>query len=92
MNGKEALTKLFFDNKDIKVDIVLNDRKVCEIYNAIKFDLDQLEKLEEVIKGLKECLDLEIDEQTETIYCCLGDVTGIDSEFLVLAKEVLGNA
>ena len=47
MTSKKALTKLFFDNKDIGVDIVLNDRKVCEIYNAIKFDLDRLEELEE---------------------------------------------
>lgn len=51
MNGIEALKKLFFDNEDLRVDITLNDRKVCEIYNAIRNDLERLEKIE---KGLKE--------------------------------------
>lgn len=50
MNSLEALKKLFFDNKDLHVDIVLNDRNVCKIYNTIKRDLERLEKLEEFSK------------------------------------------
>ena len=56
MNSKEALKKLFFDNEDIKVDITLNDRKVCEIYNTIKQDLDRLEKLEKENKELRKSI------------------------------------
>lgn len=44
MTSKEALKKLFFDNKDLRVDITLNDRKVCEIYNIIKDDLERFEE------------------------------------------------
>ena len=44
MESKEALKKLFFDNKDLKVDITLNDRKVCEIYNIISYDLERFEE------------------------------------------------
>ena len=54
MEGKEALEKLYFDNKDLKVDITLNDFKVCEIYNTIKQDLDRLEKLEKENQVLRE--------------------------------------
>jgi hypothetical protein len=45
MESKEALKKLFFDNNDLHVDIVLNDRNVCEIYNIIKDDLERLETI-----------------------------------------------
>ena len=53
MTSKEALKKLFFDNKDLHVDIVLNDRNVCEIYNTIKQDLERLKVLEEENQDLK---------------------------------------
>lgn len=53
MKGKKALEKLYFDNKDLKVDIALNDFKVCEIYNIIKQDLDRLEKVEKDLKQTK---------------------------------------
>ena len=53
MTSKEALKKLFFDNKDLHVDIVLNDRNVCEIYNTIKQDLERLKVLEEENQELK---------------------------------------
>lgn len=52
MNGLEALKKLFFDNEDLRVDITLNDRKVCAIYNAIRNDLERLEKIEKEAKEL----------------------------------------
>lgn len=47
MTSKEALNKLYFDNKDLHIEIALNDRKICEIYNIIKQDLDRLEILEQ---------------------------------------------
>lgn len=59
MTSKEALKKLFFDNKDLHVDIVLNDRNVCEIYNTIKQDLERLKVLEEENQDLKNRLDNE---------------------------------
>lgn len=92
MKSKEALNKLFFDNKDIQVDITLNDRKVCEIYNTFKQDLDKLEKLEKAIKILKNTFKFEIDEECETIYCCLNNVSMSRAEInkqLILLKEVL---
>lgn len=62
MESLEALKKLFFDNKDLRVDITLNDRKVCEIYNAIKFDLERLEQLEKEYYSLnKEFEDIEFE-------------------------------
>lgn len=57
MTGKEALKKLYFDNKDLNVEITLNDRKVCKIYNLIKDDLDRLEKLEKEYNTIKFCYE-----------------------------------
>ena len=64
MDGKDALNKLFFDNKDIKVDITLNDRKVCEIYNTIKQDLERLEK----VKNLIPIIDEKIENAQNDLY------------------------
>ena len=57
MNSKEALKKLYFDNKDLNVEITLNDRKVCEIYNIIKDDLEKMEKLEKEYNTIKYCYE-----------------------------------
>lgn len=50
MTGKRALRKLYFDNKNLNVEISLNDMRVCEIYNIIKYDLERLEILQQFYK------------------------------------------
>lgn len=57
MTGKNALKKLYFDNKDLNVEITLNDRKVCEIYNIIKDYLEKMEKLEKEYNTIKFCYE-----------------------------------
>ena len=80
MTSKEALKKLFFDNKDLRVDITLNDRKVCEIYNIIKDDLERFEEcknencnyqienaeLQQENEKLKQALDIIIHKYVNT--------------------------
>ena len=93
MNSKEALNKLFFDNKDIKVDITLNDRKVCEIYNTIKYDLIKLEKIKNLIPIIDEKIESAKNDlysrKVDTDYHEVKGQVEAYIDILLLLKEVL---
>ena len=94
----DQLEQLEKENQELKeekyklkqeIDVMRENVKTFQNWNNSLFNTK--EKLKKALEGLNECFDFEIDEETETIYCCLGDVTGIDIEFLRELKEVLGN-
>lgn len=68
----------------------------CDLCEALGREilLEQNEKLKKAIRLLKLMFEFEVDVETETIYCCLGDVSlsGADliEDFEEL-KEVLNN-
>lgn len=86
-----CIPELREENTKLKqeIDVMRENVKTFQNWNSSVFNTK--EKLKKALEGLNECFDFEIDEETETIYCCLGDVTGIDIEFLRELKEVLGN-
>ena len=80
----DRLEQLEKENKELHNQIISLELDTC-IPDLRK----ENQKLRKAVKGLNEYFDFEIDEETETLYCCLGDVTGIDIVFLRELKEVL---
>lgn len=68
MTGKKALRRLYFDNEDLKVDISINDREVCEIYNIINEDLERLRQLEYVMLLIVDYGLIDIDKLENVMY------------------------
>lgn len=93
MTSKEALRKLYFDNEDLKVDITLNDIKVCEIYNTIKQDLDRLEKLEGIICVLNDICNIKLGNVIENTGMYRIEIMGkmflVDKERYYAFRKVL---